>query len=59
MASYENIRVEVEGFVATLTIAREKALNALNRQTLNELLWALRELDGDQRVRAVIVTGAG
>jgi enoyl-CoA hydratase len=57
--AYENIRYEVEGFVATITIAREKALNALNRQTLNEIAWALREADGDARIRAVIVTGAG
>jgi enoyl-CoA hydratase len=59
MASYENIRYSVEGFVATITIAREKALNALNWQTLNEIAWALREADGDERIRAVIVTGAG
>jgi enoyl-CoA hydratase len=57
--AYENIRYEVEGFVATITIAREKALNALNHQTLNEITWALREADGDARVRVVIVTGAG
>jgi enoyl-CoA hydratase len=59
MASYENVRFAVEGFVATITIAREKALNALNWQTLNEIAWALREADGDERVRVVIVTGAG
>jgi enoyl-CoA hydratase len=57
--AYDNIRYEIEGFIATLTIAREKALNALNRHTLNEIGWALREADGDQRVRVVIVTGAG
>jgi len=59
MAAYENVRVEVDGFVATLTIAREKALNALNRHTLNELTWALRDVDADARIRAVILTGAG
>jgi enoyl-CoA hydratase len=59
MASYENVRYAVDGFVATVTIAREKALNALNLQTLNEVTWALREADGDQRVRVVILTGAG
>ena len=37
MPSYENVRYEVDGFIATVTIAREKALNALNRQTLNEI----------------------
>jgi len=59
MASYENIRYEVDGFIATITIAREKALNALNRQTLNEIGWALRDADGDARIRCVILTGAG
>jgi len=59
MTSYENVRYAVEGFVATITIAREKALNALNGQTLSEIVWALREADGDERVRAVILTGAG
>ncbi|HEX6836882.1 MAG TPA: enoyl-CoA hydratase-related protein, partial [Polyangia bacterium] len=32
---------------------------ALNRQTLNEIGWALRDADGDARVRCVIMTGAG
>jgi enoyl-CoA hydratase len=59
MTNYQNIRYEVDGFIAIITIAREKALNALNRQTLDELTWAAREADGDQRIRAVIVTGAG
>jgi enoyl-CoA hydratase len=59
MPSYENVRYEVDGFIATITIAREKALNALNRQTLNEIGWALREADGDAGIRAVILTGAG
>jgi len=59
MPSYENVRYEVDGFIATITVAREKALNALNRQTLNEIGWALREADGDARVRCVIMTGAG
>jgi enoyl-CoA hydratase len=59
MPSYENIRYSVDGFIATITIAREKALNALNWQTLNEITWALREADGDERIRVVILTGAG
>ena len=59
MPSYENVRYEVDGFIATVTVAREKALNALNRQTLNEIGWALRDADGDARVRCVILTGAG
>jgi enoyl-CoA hydratase len=59
MPSYENVRYEVDGFIATITVAREKALNALNRTTLSEIGWALGDADGDARVRSVIVTGAG
>ena len=59
MPSYDNVRYEADGFIATITIAREKALNALNRHTLTEIGWALREADGDARLRCVILTGAG
>jgi enoyl-CoA hydratase len=59
MPTYDNIRYDTDGFVATITIAREKALNALNRHTLTEIGWALREADGDARLRCVILTGAG
>jgi enoyl-CoA hydratase len=59
MPSFDNVRYEVDGFIATITVAREKALNALNRQTLNEIAWAVREADGDARIRCVILTGAG
>jgi enoyl-CoA hydratase len=59
MPSYENVRYEVDGFIATITVAREKALNALNAPTLREIGAALREADGDARVRCVILTGAG
>jgi enoyl-CoA hydratase len=59
MATYETIRYEVEGFIATITIAREKVLNALSHQVINELTWAMREAEGDARIRVVILTGAG
>ncbi len=59
MTNYDNIQYEVDGFVATIRIAREAALNAVDRKTLDELGWALREADGDARLRAVILTGAG
>ena len=57
--SQENVKYEIDGFVAIITINREKALNALNRKTIDELTWALREAEGDARIRALIVTGAG
>jgi enoyl-CoA hydratase len=57
--SFENILLEREGGVATLTINRPKVLNALNTQTLDELRRAVLELKHDDGVRAVILTGSG
>ena len=57
--SYENIRVETEGAVATLTVARPKVLNALNDATLNEMAAALDGLAVDDAVRCVVLTGEG
>jgi enoyl-CoA hydratase len=55
--AFENIRIDFEGGIATLTIDRPKALNALNTATLRELERALGELP--QGTRALIVTGGG
>ena len=57
--SYENIRFEVEGAVARVTIDRPKALNALNEATLGELDDAFGRVAKDADVRALVVTGAG
>src|SRR6266403_1335574 len=54
--AYENILVERDPTISTLTVNRPKALNALNSQTLRELTQAVREC-ADSRV--IILTGAG
>ena len=53
------IDVARDGAVAVVTIDRQDALNALNVETLTELRDRLRELEGDDGVRAVVLTGAG
>jgi len=53
------IAVARDGGVATLTIDRQEALNALDVETLTELRDRLGELAGDADVRAVVLTGAG
>jgi len=58
-STYDNLLIERDGAVATLTVNRPKVLNALNAPTMDELRRALRELRGDDEVRAVIITGAG
>jgi enoyl-CoA hydratase/carnithine racemase len=56
---FDNILVEREAGVATLTVNRPKVLNALNAQTLDEVRRAVLAFRQDEEVRAVIVTGAG
>jgi enoyl-CoA hydratase len=53
------VNVTKEGAVATITIDRPDALNALNEQVFAELETAITELDADKEVLVVIVTGEG
>ena len=57
---YQNIIVEDDNGIIVLTINREKALNALNQQTMSELK-SFFEKDFEQlpQIKGVIITGAG
>jgi len=55
----ESVLHEVDGAVATITINRPAARNALTAETKVALLAALRDCTTDAAVRAVILTGAG
>ena len=55
----ENVLIAKEGHVATITINRPKALNALSPAVLTDLNAALDEVAADQDVYALIITGAG
>ena len=55
----DGLRVEVEGAVATLTLDRPEALNALTVPVKVALREALESIAVDRDVRAVILTGAG
>jgi enoyl-CoA hydratase/carnithine racemase len=57
--AFDNLLLERDGAVATITINRPKVLNALNAPTLDDLRRAILELKFDDRIRVVIVTGAG
>jgi len=53
------VRLEVEDAIATITLDRPAALNALTVPMKQELLAALRAAEGNAAVRAVIFTGTG
>jgi enoyl-CoA hydratase len=55
----QNLKVSIDEAIATITIDRPKALNALDRQTLTELDEALAALRNDAAVRVLVLTGAG
>ncbi|KYK28824.1 MAG: crotonase [Candidatus Proteinoplasmatales archaeon SG8-5] len=55
---YENITVEVEENIGIITLNRPEALNALNSRMLAELGKAAAELEADNAVKVVVVTGA-
>ena len=56
---YETLKYEVNGNVGIITISREQALNALNRQVLEDLDKVLDEIKADKDVRGLVITGAG
>lgn len=57
--TFENILVEKNNAVATITINRPSKLNALNKATIEELHHAFKQCDEDSGIRAIIITGSG
>ncbi|HVV35404.1 MAG TPA: enoyl-CoA hydratase-related protein [Acidimicrobiales bacterium] len=55
----ETILVDIDGGVATVTLNRPDAHNAMDAAMLDEFHAALRGLDADPAVRAIVLTGAG
>lgn len=56
---FKNLLIETADGVATLTVNRPQALNALNSEVLTELASAFYQLEYDPAVRVVVLTGAG
>lgn len=57
--AYEDIRFELDEGVATITLHRPEAMNSFSGRMGEELADAYRRCDGDDDVRAVVLTGAG
>jgi enoyl-CoA hydratase len=58
MSTYETVRVERENAVGVITLNRPKALNALSGQLLRELAAAVDELERDETIGCILVTGS-
>lgn len=50
---------QTDGAIGRITLNRPESLNGLNRPLLEELLQALEAAEGDDAVRALILTGSG
>jgi len=57
--AYENLLYEKRDGIAFITVNRPQVLNALNRQTVEELHRMLLDAREDASVRVLILTGAG
>ena len=57
--AYETIQYVVEDGIATLTLHRPERMNAFTAQMMLEMIDCFDEIDADDAVKAVIVTGSG
>jgi len=57
--SYQNILVDPQDAITTITINRPKKLNALNKDTIAELHDAFADADADADCHVIIITGSG
>ena len=59
VSTFETLEVSVQGAIGHMALARPKRLNALSRQTLQDLAQASRWFDEQRDVKVVVVSGQG
>jgi 2-(1,2-epoxy-1,2-dihydrophenyl)acetyl-CoA isomerase len=59
MSKYETVLVERHGAIAVVSLNRPDKLNSFNGPLRRDLLLAVREVNDDDSVRVVVLTGAG
>jgi len=57
MSDERLVLTEVSDYIATITLNRPKALNALSPELMEELIVAVDACDADDSVRVLILTG--
>ncbi|MEO0485474.1 MAG: enoyl-CoA hydratase [Pseudomonadota bacterium] len=56
--AYETILYDVDDHIATITLNRPEALNAISAQLLTELTTAIKAAEANKMVRVIILTGS-
>lgn len=56
---FNNLIININHNLATITINRERKLNALNKETILELHQAFKDLSQNNNIKAIILTGSG
>ncbi len=57
--SYKILKTEINNGVATVTISRPEAMNALNTAFFDEMNSLLNEFESNNEIRVMVLTGAG
>ena len=58
-ANYHDLKIEVADKVATVTLNRPEARNAINQRLIRELRTIWDDLADDMSVSAILLTGSG
>jgi len=59
MTDYETVKLELDGAVALVTLNRPTVLNAFNGQLLRDLGQVAQQVNQDDDIRVVVLTGEG
>ena len=59
MSAFHSLLLRIEENIAILSIHRPEKLNALNVKCIQELNQALRDIERDETIRCLIITGSG
>jgi len=59
MIEFKNTLYEKAEGIATITINRPDALNALNQETITEISAKIEDAERDENIRVIVITGAG
>lgn len=57
--NYENILIEIENNIATVIVNRPTKLNALNKETIDDLHKAFKNLGKNKEIKVIVLTGSG